>query len=111
MQAGRLRHRVTIQEKNASRNTYGEEVPAWSEIATVWAGVEPLRGREYLEMRQVQAEVTTRIRMRYLSGIAPEMRVVWGNHTYDILTVIHINTRGAEMQLLCSEVVTEAVNS
>lgn len=103
MEAGRLRQRVTIQEKDPTQDEYGEEVPTWSDVATVWAAVEPLRGREFLEAQRVGAEVTTRIRIRYRDGIVPEMRVVWGDHVYDIEAVIPVKERQREIHLMCKE--------
>ena len=104
MRAGRLRQRVTIQQKSATQNSYGEEVVTWSDVATVWGSVEPLRGQEFIEIRRAGAEVTTRIVLRYRSGIEPEMRVTYGAHTYDVMSVIHVEERQRELQLLCREV-------
>lgn len=104
MKAGPLRHRVTIQEKaGTGQDGYGEDLPVWSDVATVWAAVEPLRGREFLEAQRAGAEVTTRIRIRYRDGIEPEMRVSWGDHTYDIEAILHIEERQREIHLMCKE--------
>jgi SPP1 family predicted phage head-tail adaptor len=100
-----MRHRVTIQQKAPTRDTFGGEVEAWNAVATVWASVEPLQGREFLEARQLQAEVTTRIRIRYRAGIVPQMRVVWGSHFYDVQAVIETEARRRELQLMCIEAV------
>jgi SPP1 family predicted phage head-tail adaptor len=105
VRAGQLRHRVTIQEPDPTQDEYGEAVPTWSDMATVWAAVEPLQGREFLEAQRVGAEVTTRIRIRYRDGIVAEMRVSWGDHTYDIEAVIHVEERQREIHLMCREVV------
>ena len=103
MRAGDLRHRVTIQEKQVTKNSYGEEVITWQDVATVWAAVEPLRGREFLEAQRAGAEVTTRIRIRHRDGIRPEMRVVRGSQIYDIEAVINVGGRGRELHLMCKE--------
>lgn len=108
MRAGQLRQRVTIQEKDPTQDEYGEPAPTWSDVATVWAAVEPLRGGEFLEARRLGAEVTTRIRIRYRDGITPEMRVVGGDHTYDIEAVIHVEERQREIQLMCRELLDGA---
>ena len=100
-----MRHRVTIQQKAPTRDTFGGEVEVWNPVATVWASVEPLQGREFLEARQMQAEVTTRIRIRYRAGIVPPMRVIWGSHTYDVQAVIEPEARRRELQLMCVEAV------
>jgi SPP1 family predicted phage head-tail adaptor len=94
---------VIIQQNTPTRDTYGAEVASWSALATVWGAVEPLRGREFFDAQAVNAEVTTRIRIRYRSGVVPTMRVVWGSHTYDILSVVEIETRQRELHLMCKE--------
>lgn len=104
MIAGKLRQRVTIQDKSVAQNTYGEEVITYVDWATVWAAVEPLRGREFLEGRQITAEVSTRIRIRYRSGISPEMRVVFGSIIYDIQSITHLEEREREIHLMCQEI-------
>jgi len=104
IRAGELRHRVTIQQNNnPTRGSSGEEIPNWQDVATVWAAVEPLRGREFFESQQVNAEVTTRIRIRYRSGIAPTMRAVYGNRIFDIQAVINVDERNRELHLMCRE--------
>ena len=105
MRAGRLRHRVTIQEKSAAQNTTGEEIATGADVATVWAAVEPRRGSEFAELERAGAQITTRIVMRYRDGILPEMRVVFGSHVYDIRSVVHVDERGRELQLMCRELI------
>lgn len=105
MRAGRLRHRVTIQQKTVSQDGYGAEVITWADVATVWASVEPLRGREFLDTRREGAEVSTRIVIRYRAGIVPEMRVTFGDHVYDLLSVVHVEERARELQLMCKELI------
>lgn len=106
MEAGQLRHRVTIQTATETANGFGELVRSWATYATVWAAVEPLSGREYLQGRQVQGSVTTKIRIRERSGVTERMRVSWGSHTYDIEAVLRDPTNAREIVLMCSEVVS-----
>ncbi|MBI9042922.1 MAG: phage head closure protein [Anaerolineaceae bacterium] len=104
MQAGMLRHRITIKYKEATQDaTYNEEQVSWTTLVTVWASVEPLQGREFLDAKQVQAEVSTRIRMRYLGTVRPTMRVYFGSRVFEVLAVIDVRTRYREMQLMCVE--------
>ena len=103
MQAGKLRHRVTIQQNTPTRDSFGAEVESWSDVTTIWAAVEPLQGREFFDAQAVNPETTTRIRIRYRSGIVPEMRVAWGSHTYDIQSVIEPESNRRELHLLCRE--------
>lgn len=108
MRAGELRHRVTIQylppEDQRARDPFGSVIEEWIDYATVWAAVEPLSGREYFSAQQMNAEVTTNIRIRYLSGVTPSMRVKWGERLYNIQSVINVRERNRELHLMCKEV-------
>lgn len=103
MQIGKLRHRVTIQKQINSQTDYGAVVTKWRNIATVWAEVKPLSGREYFSAQQVQSEVTTQIWIRYQKGIEPTMRVVHNDKHYEILAVLNHNGLGISLQLMCKE--------
>lgn len=105
MRAGKLRHQITIQNPVETQGATGEMSVVWSEFATVWASVEPLRGREFWAAKEQQAQVDTRIRIRYLEGVTPKMQVLFGTRTYLIYAVIDPEERNIEMQLMCQEVV------
>lgn len=105
MEAGKLRHRVTLQRATDVTDTFGQPLPTWTTFAVVWAAVEPLTGREYLQAQQQQAETTTRIRIRERAGVSERMRVAWGSHVYDIDAVITDPTNAREMVLMCTEAV------
>lgn len=103
MRAGELRHRITIQRATETQDAFGAVVQTWSTFATLWAGVEALSGREFFAAQQVNAQVSHRIRIRYLSGVTPKMRVVFGSRTFNIEVVMD-DGRRRELQLLVSEV-------
>ena len=103
MRTGRLRHRVKIQDYTESQNTFGETTKTWTDYATVWAAIEPVKGREFWESQQVNAEITTKITMRYLAGIKPKMRILYGIRIFEIDSVINPDERNRELQLLVME--------
>ena len=106
MRAGTLRDRVAIQATTETRDGAGGIINTWATTTTVWAAVEPLRGREFIEARATQAQVDTRIRIRYDSSLTltPKMRVTWGTHTYDIQAVIELASQRREWHLMCIEI-------
>jgi len=106
IQSGRLRHRITIQSPTETQDTYGEPVPTWSTYLTAWASVEPIKGREYWESQQINAEVTHKIIMRYRSGLNPKMRVSWGNRTFNIHSILNEYERDNKLTLMVTESVT-----
>ncbi|HYF94423.1 MAG TPA: phage head closure protein [Symbiobacteriaceae bacterium] len=102
--AAQLRHRITLQEKQITQDTYGAEVENWVDVATVWAEVSPISGREYFAAQQVNAEVTHRIKLRYRAGVNSKMQVVFGTRIFGIESVINVGERNIEMQLMAVEV-------
>jgi head-tail adaptor len=45
------------------------------------------------------------LRYQGSTSILPEYRATWSGHTYDIVSVVEVDTRHRELQLLCREVV------
>ena len=83
-----MRERVTLQSKSVTRTSLGEEVVTWSDVATVWAEVAPIRGREFFDAAQIQQAVDIRVVIRTRSGVTPDMRLQWASEPYDITAVI-----------------------
>jgi SPP1 family predicted phage head-tail adaptor len=87
--AGKMTERVTFQSKGVTKNAIGEEVVTWSDVATVWAEVKPLRGREFFAANQAQKAVDVRFMIRERSGLADDMRLRWRAQPYDITSLIY----------------------
>ena len=104
MQAGKLDKRIQIQRATETQDSYGEEVKTWpgTVIATLWAEKKDLDGSEPFQAQQVGAFVTTQFTVRYLSGIAAEMRVVHDGTPYDIKAVLESDRRKESLRLLCN---------
>lgn len=88
MQAGKLDQRVTIQQKSTSRNSIGEEVVTWVDLASVWAEAIPVRGNEFFAAAQMQQAVDVRFRIRQRADITGAMRMIWKTLPYDIVAII-----------------------
>lgn len=93
MKAGTLDRRVTLQTRVLTRDAQGEEVVTYTDLATVWAQKLDLIGREYFAAQQVNAEVTTRWRLRWRSDIGVLHQLVYGAVAYDILQASEIGRR------------------
>lgn len=77
IQAGKYRHRVTIQKPIQVQDTTGSVIPTWIDVAfDVRVSIDFLNGREMLLAQQVQADVTTAIAMRWRPGIDASMRIL-----------------------------------
>lgn len=107
MRSGPLRHRITFQRRADTLDAFGHPSTGWQDVATVWASVEPISGRERLSANQVQAETTHRIRTRGRPGLAPSMRIRFGVRVFDIQSIIDRREIGAELEILAVEGLTD----
>lgn len=102
MRAGKLRHPVKIEQSTESQDEYGAVVLTWTTLASVWAAIEPIRGRERFEAQHHAIEEDTRIRIRYRSDVTAEERVVdRAGQVYDIKGVLDVDGLGEELHLQC----------
>lgn len=84
LKSGKLRHRVTIQRPVSTQDPQtGAQVIDWQTIATVWASVEPLSVREFIQSQATQSEVTARITIRYRPGLDATMRFLHRGNIYN----------------------------
>lgn len=83
--AGKLRHRIRIERLQFAVNSAGdtiqdpntgEPVPEWVEVVTVWAAIEPLSVREFIQSDAKQSQVVARITIRYRSDLDGAVRLV-----------------------------------
>lgn len=89
MQAGKLRHRVTIQQRSQTQDpNTGEIVTAWVDVATVWAAVEPLSAREFIAAQAGQSQITARATIRYTDAVDATMRLLHNGAAYNIEGVL-----------------------
>lgn len=86
--AAELNQRITLQSKSVTRNTIGEEVVTWGDVATVWAKVMPLRGNAFYSANQQQHVIDARFLIRQRTGLVENMRLQWRGEPYDITSLI-----------------------
>lgn len=104
--AGKLRHRVVIQQEGtATPDGGGGYTQGWTTFATVWAAVEPLTGREGLQAQALESAVTHRVTIRALSGVTAAMRLSFNGTIYNIRSVIDREERDRFMELMCETAV------
>ena len=103
MRAGRLHKKILIESVSEVRDSRGETTQTWSTTITTRAAIAPLRGREYFEAHQENREVTHKIIIRYQSGITPKMRINFNGRYFDIESIINVEERNRELNLMCVE--------
>lgn len=82
LDAGKLRHRVVIQQLVDLEDSAGEVqddlgamIQEWEDVATVWAAIEPLSAREFIAAQSEQSKVVARVTIRYRDDINFTMRL------------------------------------
>ena len=103
MSAGELRHRVTIQWPTKAADEAGGFSTTWADLATVWAAIEPLSGRERFHAQSQNMSVSHRVRMRFLAGVTAEHRVIFGGRFFNVRSVINQGERNRWLILDCEE--------
>ncbi len=77
LRAGQLNRRITLQSPVATLDSYGVPTPGWTDVATVWADIQPLTGRELVSADQMASVLTHQLTVRY-SSLLTDTRVVAG---------------------------------
>ncbi|WP_154899371.1 phage head closure protein [Serratia ficaria] len=105
MQAGKLRHRITLQKPAKTQNPEtGSVENVWQDLAQLWAEVSPLSAREFVAAQAMQNAVTTRIKIRYRQDISAKYRILFRGKIYNVEGVLPDPDSGLEyLTLPCSE--------
>ena len=101
MRAGLLRESIVIQQRSDAQDAFGQPLPTWSDLATVWAAPEPEKGREWFLASQLQAVEPIRFRIRWRSDVTTLHRVSWGGKLWAVRAVVDGFARNRELHLYC----------
>lgn len=102
--AGQLDRRVTIQQRAAGVDTYGQPSTTWETLATVWAWVKAPSGASLAERVAADRQaslVTYSVRIRYRADVTAGMRLLVGSDTWDIDSVVIDHARREYVDLVC----------
>lgn len=100
---GRFNQRITVQKPSASVDALGQRVETWTELATVWAQAQPLRGREYFAAGEVNSDASVRFRLRYRGDVTGAMRVLWRGVPHAIVAEpVDVEGGRHTLELMCS---------
>ncbi len=103
MNAGKLINRIMFKKPTEVQAGSGGTTATYSTLASCWASIEDLSGKELIQAGQMGAIGTVRVRCRYVPGVTNECRIVAGNRTLEIFHVNNVENRNAELEMLCRE--------
>lgn len=92
---GKLDRRITIQSATFADDTFGEEIPTFTDLVSVWAKVTPLKASEDFDAEQLTSRRTLKFKIRYRKDLNTENRISYQGDFYDILSITEIGRRCA----------------
>lgn len=103
-----MNHRVTLQKRATVRDVYGQEANTWNDIATVWANIKPIGGREKLRSFVVDSTLTHTVMIRYRQAFLPplnvnEWRLNYQGRIFNIIAARDVDEAHFFIILDCSE--------
>lgn len=107
MKIGDLRHRITLQKYISTIDEEGFTTQTWQDVATVWAAVENLYGREYWEAATIQAENTVKFTIRYRKDLSSDMRIKFQGQHYEIISIDNIKYKNEYIEIKAKAVEKE----
>ncbi len=108
IRTGTLRKRVQIQRRATTQDTFGQQSDTWITLATVWADIESISGREVMAAQAVNVDISHTITVRYQSIFAQPKtvvayRVLYNGRIFNIHSMSNAEERNAIVVLTVSE--------
>lgn len=108
IRTGTLRKRVQIQQRATTQDTFGQQSTTWTTLATVWADIEALSGREAMAAQAANVDISHTITVRYQSifaqpKIVATYRVLYNGRIFNVHSMENIEERNAIVVLTVSE--------
>lgn len=103
---GRLRHRVELQQQIVGLDSLGRQNRTgaeWQRVALLWAAVIEVSGREAERARQIVADASHAVAIRYRAGVNTEQRLLFRSRVLEIRAVLDEDGTQRELLLLCGE--------
>lgn len=105
MDIGRLKHKITFQRLDNTKDEYGELLGEWNDFKTVWAEVKPVSGRQFFSAKQINTEISHTVYVRYNPDLLPNMRIKYKERIFDILYMMNVNESNSLIQIYCKELI------
>jgi SPP1 family predicted phage head-tail adaptor len=105
MRAGSMRHQIQLQTRSTTQDAVGEPANTWTDFAVVRASIDRTPGREVFSSAERNARVPTVFRIRYIAGVLPSMRILFGGKVYNITSAIDQTGIKEELMISAEELV------
>ncbi len=106
LNAGRLNRRITIEQRTAGVDAWGQRLTTWTTVATCWADVRAMSGSAAAERVAADRETSVTaysMRIRWRTDVTAGMRVSMGTTRFDIVDVIEDQAGREYVDLVCQQ--------
>lgn len=101
---GEMRHRISVEQSSGTADGMGGYTSlVWTEFAKVWAKIEPKTARENFEKKELKHQITHKVTVRYIDGLASDMRLKFGDRYFQIKGIRIVLEKTRYMELDCKE--------
>ncbi|MFA6790675.1 MAG: phage head closure protein [Parcubacteria group bacterium] len=102
-----MKKRVAIQQATDSRGATGQVIKTWATVATVWAGIEPIKGDERVAQQGIEGAISHRVYLRHnaFPSLTSKNRLLYAGRVFEIRGAINAAEAGREWVLDCREIV------
>ena len=106
--SGTLRHRITLQRRSTSVDSFGAQSTSWVTAAVVWASIESSAGKELMAAQAMAIDQPATITLRWQPMFADPkavaaLRILYGTRIFNIHSSNNPEERNRVLVLLCSE--------
>jgi head-tail adaptor len=104
--AGDLRHRVTIRRNTPVYDAANQPQPKWNDWLTRWGKVESIAGSDFIQDAQIRNSSSHVITMRFVPGLDPKTdQIVYGSRTFNLTGLADTEERGIVTVAYAKEVI------
>jgi len=98
-----VRERVAIQTISLADDGYGGKTETLSTLATVWAKVSPVKGREVEKSGRMESVETYLVMIRYRADVTTAHRILWSGKLLNIRSVQNRDEKRQFLTLECEK--------
>lgn len=109
MSFDRYDQRVAIETLSVTTDAQGSTIKAWLPLATVWAQVTQIDGKEQADGNARSGSTSMAFEARHqeaLRAMSQTSRVIWGGSTYDV-TAVELMPPGRPSAIKISAILTK----
>lgn len=101
MRAGARRHKIKIEVPTNTRSSIGGVTITWTEFKSLWASIETFKTYERQSAEAAWPGADVKMGVKYVAGLLPTMRIVYGGKIYSILGINDIEERHRDLEIVC----------